>query len=216
MKKLLLFFVLFVFASISSYPQNFNAQLTSPALSPLSNNTKSPVQGKLPLLPGELLKKRLNKTNGTAYKPLEVIADNKTKETYTYDSRGNLISLLTEENRSGDWFKLTRELMEYDANCNVTSSVSEKWTDGSWVTSESYSYTYNSTGHILNFIYKGYENGAVSFSARGTYTYNDKGKMLTNVWETEIDGSWIIIDRYTNTYDAAGNLAVSLYEKMEF
>jgi len=80
---------------------------------------------------------------------------NTSRETYKYDSKGNMISFIEEVVDILDGWKLVfywRSSYAYDSNGNMITNLGEVWKDSSWVNESKSSYIYDSKGNLIDFL----------------------------------------------------------------
>ena len=137
MKNLLLFFVLFIFTSISINSQNRNEKIKECNINSTDKYSMSikKYNGK-------------NKFNGNLFKPIKATSDYY-KYTYTYDNSGNCLMELQENWTDNIWVNKTKRTYTYDNLGNCLTEIVEGWSNGTWLNNWRYSYTYDNSGNCL-------------------------------------------------------------------
>lgn len=135
------------------------------------------------------------------------------KNTYAYDSKGNLTEFVYYSGSWGDLYPDYKYTYEYDADNHRTKELRYYYNTGEekWYVNAKTVYTYNANGNkTKDEFYSGNESNW-QMSAYSTYTYNAK-KQLEREARFYIDwGETTEKDRYDYKYDSDGREIEKLY-----
>ena len=141
---------------------------------------------------------------------------NETRETYTYDSRGNNLSRLSEIMANG-WRNNQMVFYTYDDKNNILTRIVENWLyaglgTGQWILTGRYTYTYDQSGNQLTELSEYYSNDHWVNSQRITSIYDNAGNKLSMLRESWTGSTWGNDFRYTYQFDNSGNQIFLLIE----
>ena len=134
------------------------------------------------------------------------------RDTFTYDTDGNLITYLQESDLTGTWENALRYTYTYNLKGEKTMVLDENWLNGNWVNFSRMNYTYDTLGNRLTSFLESWDNGSWTNTYRFTESYDANGLMLTSYEETWTNGAWVNSSGTTMTYDPNGYLSTVLYE----
>jgi hypothetical protein len=132
------------------------------------------------------------------------------KETFSYDSRGNLISYLKETRGPYGWLLSELETFTYDDNGNVLTDLKQTWVNFFWEKNYLLTYTYDDYGNMLTYLIQKREFNHWTNYNLYEYTYNENHSLvscLEQYWQSE---EWINSCLSTNHFDDRGNLDISI------
>ena len=133
------------------------------------------------------------------------------RESYIYDSKGNMTSRLYENWNSTKWVNSSKRTYTYDSNENLTLTLTEWWEESQWVYYSKQTNTYDSDENWTSQLYEDRNSNQRRF----TYAYDSNGNWSSLLYE-RFDGSqWVNRVKYTNTYDPNENLTLTLAEWWE-
>ena len=132
--------------------------------------------------------------------------------TQTFDSRGNVLTQLTENRQNNAWVNHALNKYTYDSKGNMLTNLSELWQSNNWVTNMRWTYTYDGTGNMLTYLWEIYQNSKWVNNQTDTIIYNTNGKMQTEIIDQWQDSVWAKSEKDSCTYDANGNRLTYLYK----
>ncbi len=138
--------------------------------------------------------------------------DNSERGNYTYDSNGNIVSVLNEDWDGTQWVNNWRKTYSYDSNGNVISILDETWDGSQWVNDWRHTYTYDSSGNRISILEETWDGSQWVNDWRNTYTYDSNRNMITDLWERWYGNQWVNDKRSTYSYDFSGNMISILDE----
>jgi hypothetical protein len=113
----------------------------------------------------------------------------------------------------GEWLNNELDTCTYDSNGNMLSVLIRLWTNGAWTNSSLVKHTYDANGHILTESEATWLNDQWTNTYRNTYIYYANGNKQTALAERWLNNQWTNSTRYIWTYDAQGNNLTYLYEQ---
>lgn len=133
-----------------------------------------------------------------------VHSDYTAKTTYTYDASGNMLTYTYKDNHK-DYPETYTVTYTYDANGNM---LTERKTDDLYSENNyTCTYTYDANGNTLT--------EKTDYSDKNYYhitnTYDANGNFISSTYESRY-GDYSNKSTYTNTYDAEGNLRSCIFE----
>lgn len=132
------------------------------------------------------------------------------KNTYTFDARGHLITSLHQDiNSNGDLINTQMFTLKYDSNGNLVTILREQWQSNQWHNSEKYTYTYDEHNNRLSELYSVWRDNTWKDNSPVLYSYDANGNLIT---ETTI--AYDTTFRATLTYDNEGNSTSGIVEKL--
>jgi hypothetical protein len=235
MKKLVT--LLIVSFLLPAYAQNIGLKhpFLTPDISPPHNSQTQSYKRPYDL-------KQLHSFNSMVYLPQQVVIDDTTRYTYTYDISGKLLAELHEWLSNNVWVNTWKTSYTYDDNGDMLIKLSaywennawvnysrytytndnkgnalvelgENWMNNDWVNSDRYTFTYDNNNYWVTELYESWTNNAWINSFRITLTLDNIGNRLAELDEIWINNAWMNSNRYTNTYDNNGNQITKLTEK---
>jgi hypothetical protein len=128
----------------------------------------------------------------------------------TYDSSGNLLTVLYEEWENAqlttNTFRLTNT---YDTSGNMRTTLEEDWDSQGWANVNLDSYTYDANGSRLADLVKNWAGTGWENSKLHTYTYDASRNPLTELLQvSDGHGGWANENRIMLTYDANENIVL--------
>ena len=140
----------------------------------------------------------------------------KSKYEYTYDEKGNELSIISSEYENNAWVYNYKYEYTYDANGKKTTETYSKYKNNAWVYTLKFESTYNEKGNILTQSNSIYKNNAWVYMDKSEYTYDANGKMLKSIHSEYIIDEWVYIYKSEYTYDDDGNhLTITNYEYID-
>ena len=136
--------------------------------------------------------------------------NNRKQYTFTYDNNGKMTSEVVEKNSE----KLSKQSYTYDSKGNRTMWLDEYWGDTSWVSDVRQTYTYSGKGNMISHLVEKLMESDWENKHRVNYTYNSSGNVIlesTVLYWSNTD-SYISYE-YTYTYDGHGKLISKLEER---
>jgi hypothetical protein len=136
--------------------------------------------------------------------------DNSDRNTYYYDSLGNLACELFEWN-GGQWFPNYKTTYTYDENRNNISQLFEVYNDSQWVNWSLYIFNYDNGGNLV-------KNSAMSWNIQewvNNYqaTYFIKNGVRDSIFfESWVEGQWVNLLSFKPQYDDQGHLITVLWK----
>ncbi len=137
---------------------------------------------------------------------------NSEKETFQYDSFGNMISYTSEYWLAVSWVYKDHELYTYDNLGNILTRFVEKWDNGGWQSMARYSYDYNQLGDRVFELAEEWVSGGWKNSSKGSYVYDAQSYLKTYQVEVWLNGWWQYDTRHSFTYDSSGRLVTETIE----
>ncbi len=134
---------------------------------------------------------KLNRNNSVIYLPVQAIAGDSERVSYSCDNNGNRLTDLNERWVNNAWVDFYRHTYTYDNNGNQLTDLSEYWTNITWVNSSRYSYTYDNNGNQLTDLSEYWTNNTWVNSSRYSYTYDNNGNQLTDLSEYWTNNTWV-------------------------
>jgi len=80
--------------------------------------------------------RRPDNTHSLIYQPAVITYDDRIKDTYTYDSKGNLISFLTQIWSNNNWVNSYLSTRTYNISGKILSEYEQYWETNAWVNSQ--------------------------------------------------------------------------------
>jgi hypothetical protein len=137
---------------------------------------------------------------------------NYTHVSYSYDSSGNLLSILTQNWNAGTWVNASLDSYSYDGNGNMLTLLLETWQNNAWMNVLKAIHSYYPNGYLLSIVEAEWQNNGWVNNSSETLTYDTNGKILTEVFQQWQVNSWINADSTSYTYDTSGNMLTYLSE----
>lgn len=185
------------------------------------------------------MNKLLSKPEAVKYRPQQVVVDDLTRYSHSYDSKGNeLINLIqvkvnnewkdslkttTEFNNNylnetsimqefsnNSWANVYRFKAEYDGSGNMISEQYDNWSDTAWFPFFSAILTYNSKGQMTVSTNTYYLTVFLYQGVRETFTYDDNGNVLSDLSEVFNGNVWSNNELTTNVYNTSGMLQTKI------
>ncbi len=170
--------------------------------------------------------------------------DRTTKELYSYDANGNLLTKLIQNWENGSWVNWLKSIYtyntnglllirltqvwtndtwvnywiythNYDNNSNLLTSLLQSWQNESWLNSQFTTSTYDANGNVLTYLFQYWEDGAWANSSLTTSTYNANCNILTYYSQNWENGVWVGHSLTTNTYNNNGDRQTTLRQELE-
>ena len=138
------------------------------------------------------------------------IWENYARETFTYDSTGNLVADLAETWQNNAWVNYMKQEFVYNANGDEVDWKREGWVSNAWANWWHYYWHFDSNGLNDTCIYQvGQDTLWVNFML-GISSYDSNGYMTGYINNTWINNGWEVSNRGTWTYDSNGNCLMRL------
>jgi hypothetical protein len=137
------------------------------------------------------------------------------RDTYTYDSKGNNLTDLYEKWENEQWVNYDRYTYISDPYGNIFYNSKEKWIDGQWLNYIRYTLTFDSTKNQVNTISECFKNGQWINSGKQTYIYDSNGNWIFWLLEEWQNGQWVNHYRYTRSNDLNGNQLTYIREEWQ-
>jgi len=135
------------------------------------------------------------------------------RDTYTYDSNGNMILYLTEYPGDAPWENYSQSTYTYDSNNNMILELRIMWY-GEWQNDSQTTYTYDSNGNLTLKLSEWWgEEAQWKNDERKTYSYDTNDNMTLELSEWWGSEQWNNSLRITYTYDPNGNITLVLNKK---
>jgi hypothetical protein len=136
------------------------------------------------------------------------------RETWTYDSAGNLPCKTNLEERwvNNEWQNYRRQEFAFDSNGNRISWKTGAWDSTGWVGVWNYYFNFNANG--LNDscnLQLGQDTNWVNFKY-WVLSYDANGGLLSNINYTWLNNAWTLTNLDTYTNDSNGNMLTDLYQ----
>ena len=129
---------------------------------------------------------------------------------YSYDSRGNLISMLDQYWNQTYFMDISRDTYTYDTRNNMLTHLYEQCYNTTWYNYSKKTCTYDSRNNLLSEIYQQWLNATWNNHIRHAYTYNQYNNKTSALEQYWINNSWENEYRSIYTYDSANNLICDL------
>jgi hypothetical protein len=132
------------------------------------------------------------------------------RDTYTYDSSGNIIVDLNEGKSDTGWINFIRWNYNYNENRQCLSKLAETWDDSGWVNNYRTNCYYNLAGNLDSvridiWDYNKWENNVIN--VYNFYNNGNTKSQTMKIW----DGSMWINNVYNYfTYDLKGNIDTTI------
>lgn len=135
------------------------------------------------------------------------------KQSNTYDSYGNLTTIIFRFWEDDQWLNDTHQANFYDSIGKRTSLLYQRWKDTVWVNEYKVKYFYNSHGDLTSYLSQDWDGSKWINSFQSTYTYDSNYYLISSLhqnwgWEDWDGVTW----RYSYTYDLSGNEILQLDE----
>jgi hypothetical protein len=215
-KMLLIFIVLLSFTAGSIYPQIQNSTILKKMHSTENNREQNSdilkiFMDKLPVEQSRVVNKALLKLDNV-YKPVKVISDSTKMDTYKYDTKGNISSIVSSKLLKSIWVDTSKIVYEYDSDNYAAIILTSSKVNDQWVDSMRTTYTYNSDKALTSMVAEINKGNQWSFSFRGFVTYDGR-KIISAVSEMYMADGSIISTRNTRTYNDKNELIGKIDEK---
>ncbi len=228
MKKIIFPLFYFIFVTIFVNAQNVKSNLNYPnkqknyfnnpnsnEILKITNNTK-------------FRKSQNNDSKTILYKPIKIIVDDSRHYSFTYDELGNKLTELCDYNGT---VNLSKNTYTYDSKGNMLTNLYEIWENEDWVSDSRWTYTYDNNGNIIkemmellsNSVWSIYTSSTYSYDSEGRlimrldvesystimrhiYTYNEQGNLIDELTEVDRDNAWGNFSHQFFSYDIQGNM----------
>ncbi|GMU89144.1 MAG: hypothetical protein AMXMBFR49_13520 [Chlorobiota bacterium] len=130
---------------------------------------------------------------------------NRTRNTYSYDDKGNKSSTINEYWSDNKWEESSKDLFAYDKNGRILSETSLYKTNGKFENSRRTTFTYDQSGNQLARLTQNWENNRWVNSTKIENTYDKNGNKLTETAQNWLDNKWAIYAKLAYSYDKDGN-----------
>lgn len=157
-------------------------------------------------------KKNQQGSSSVVYLPLHIVTEDTSRETYYYDSKGRLLSKLTERWVNNAWTNHLRYSSKYDNSGNLLTELYERWANGTWASTYRDTYVYDNSMNMSDIGERWVNNTWVNLS-RHSYTYDENRNVLLYLWELWTNNEWTNNYRLICTYDNNQNLITQLQEQ---
>ena len=137
------------------------------------------------------------------------------KYEYTYDEKGNELSIINSEYENNAWVYNYKNEYTYDANGKKTTETYSKYKNNAWVYILKFESTYDEKGNPLTFTNSIYKNNAWVYMDKSEYIYDANGKMLKSIYSEYINDEWVYTYKYEYTYDERGDQLIARYNYID-
>ena len=125
--------------------------------------------------------------------------------TLTYNVDGLLLSMLDQVLTDSEWVNLSRETFSYDAQWDLLSDLYEKWTNGQWVNSDRTTCTYDSDANLSSSLSETWQYGQWVNTWQYTYAHDLHRNFVNGSCAQWLNSSWVSSDGGFSVTDSAGN-----------
>ena len=140
---------------------------------------------------------------------------NKEKETFEYNSNGDLTFAETFIMINDEWVNQYKVAVQYNVNGRPIDAFWEQWKDNEWINSRRITGSYDESGSVDEEVYFVWdENGWVNYS-KYTMKYDSEGNMTEETilkWSGE---KWGNSNQYVNSYNLDGNKTGYFHNKWD-
>jgi hypothetical protein len=139
---------------------------------------------------------------------------NYSRQTWTYDSAGNLPyqTNLIELWQNNEWENSENRILTFNNNGDQLSFVLTMWDSIGWSNIWFYSYKYDSNGLVDSCIFQEGQGTTWVNSKLWLPTYDVNGLITSEVTDTWTNNTWTITNLDTYTFDVNGNMLSYLYQ----
>ncbi len=229
MKKIIFPLFYFIFVTIFVNAQNVKSNLNYP--NKQNNYFNNPNSNEILKITNntKFRKSQNNDSKTILYKPIKIIVDDSSRHySFTYDELGNKLTALCDYNGT---VNLSKNTYTYDSKGNMLTNIYELWENELWVIDSRWTYTYDNNSNILketyeifrNDVWSIYTSSTYSYDSEGhltmrldeelnqstmryIYTYNEQGKLIDKLIEQWRDYAWANFSHNIFSFDIQGNI----------
>ena len=138
------------------------------------------------------------------------ISGSKCKLTFVYDETGRIVSYKTASYmKNGSYFYYKIDSNTYDSLGNLLSVLTTSWDGEKWEYDWREDFTYNSEGKIIVQLDQLWKDNKWENAYRGITSYNNDENLVTSTSEYWVDSVWVSSYRSTTEYFSDGlNIAI--------
>ncbi len=152
----------------------------------------------------------LHKRRAIEIGSLEVL--NYFRETFEYDSLGNMTNQLLEKWNDDTWENHTLESKKYDESNNIVSILHEEWSGNEWKSLWKKIIAYDIHGRQITSLFEHYFSNSWDTTYRITYDYDLNGNQNFFLWENWSRDTWNNFRKEISIFNLDGNIVSFLQE----
>jgi hypothetical protein len=136
----------------------------------------------------------------------------KDKEVYSYNSNGQISTIIYFYLDNGIWVNSGKTQYTYDANNNLSEYLEQDWdeTNSIWANRYKVIITYNAAGKVSLETSYVLNNSVWSYNSKESYLYDSNNQLLSDTTYTYSSNSWTYLRKENYTYDSNANLITKI------
>lgn len=116
---------------------------------------------------------------------------NESRDSYSYDSGGRILSKLKEVWQNNQWNFSEQQLYQHTVGGFASSLITKIWVNNAWVNTSKEEYTYDSFGNLEVLLNKAWKNSNWVDSLKRVYSYDENGNTIEGYGYLWFAGQWI-------------------------
>ncbi|MDQ3016613.1 MAG: T9SS type A sorting domain-containing protein [Bacteroidota bacterium] len=136
----------------------------------------------------------------------------RSREFFTWDTEGQVISQLVLESYSDGWEPFILDLYVYDDAGNQVEDLLQRWSGVSWVNQSRWSYEFDANNKQTLQLIEDWTGSSWVNSQRVVYTYTSSNNISTRENAIWLNDMWVTRMRHTWTYDEDDKILLQLIE----
>ena len=128
------------------------------------------------------------------------------KESFTYNSAGQITEFILQEWQLNTWQNDRREISVYNAAQKLEEFTKERWSNGSWIRSLNYINEYDVAGNCTQTINRDFNGSSWDNKYRTKISYDANHHVISILSDEWIGGIWQPEEKATMTYNSNGDL----------